>query len=82
MTHPLPAIPAEIRDALEKVLAYAMPDEADHFANTPPEERDGHIYQSFVVVSRWLNTGKSLPADLWILSQMWPTVSIWNIRVF
>ena len=64
MTHPLPAIPAEIRDALEEVLAYAMPDEAEDYGNTPPEERDGHIYQSLIVVSRWLNTGKSLPADL------------------
>ena len=63
MTHPLP-IPSEIRDALDKVLAYVMPDEAEHYANTPPEERDGHIYQSLIVVSRWLNTGKSIPTDL------------------
>ena len=64
MTNPL-AIPTEIRTALERVLAYGMPDEAEDYGNTPPEERDGHIYQSFIVVSRWLNTGQIvLQADL------------------
>jgi hypothetical protein len=57
MTNP-PAIPNEIRQALEQVLAYAMPDEAEDYGNRPPEERDGHIYQSLIVLSRWLNTGK------------------------
>ena len=64
MTNQIP-IPQEIRDALEQVLAYAMPDEAEDYGNTPPEERDGHIYQSLIAVSRWLNTGKVVTqADL------------------
>jgi hypothetical protein len=58
MTQPFP-VPNEIRDVLEQVLAYAMPDEAEHFENTPPEERDGHIYQSLLTVRRWLDTGAS-----------------------
>lgn len=64
MTRPFP-VPTEIRTALKRVLAYAMPDEAEDYGNTPPEERDGHIYQSLIVLSRWLNTGKIvLQADL------------------
>jgi hypothetical protein len=63
MTNPFP-VPSEVRDALEQVLAYAMPDEADHFENTPPEERDGHIYQSLLAVRRWLDTGVSGKAEL------------------
>jgi len=51
MTHHFP-VPTEIRDALEQVLAYAMLDEADDFANSSPEERDGHIYQSLLAVRR------------------------------
>lgn len=58
MTNPFP-VPSEVRDALEQVLAYAMPDEADHFENAPPEERDGHIYQSLLAVRRWLDNGVS-----------------------
>jgi hypothetical protein len=64
MTRPFP-VPTEIRQALEQVLAYAMPDEAEDYGNTPPEERDGHVYQSLIVLSRWLNTGKIvMQADL------------------
>jgi hypothetical protein len=39
-------IPSPIRDAPERVLAYATPDEAVDYEITPPEERDGHVYQS------------------------------------
>jgi hypothetical protein len=45
------------------VLAYAMPDEADDFENTPPEERAGHIYRSFLTVRRWLDTGAGGKGD-------------------
>jgi hypothetical protein len=63
MTHSFP-VPTAIRDALEQVLAYAMADEAEHFENTPPEERDGHIYQSLLAVRQWLDTGASGKVDL------------------
>ena len=63
MTHPL-LVPSEIRDALEQVLVYAMPDEANHFENTPPEKQGGHIYQSLLTVRRWLDTRASGTAEL------------------
>ena len=63
MTNPF-VIPKETRDALEQVLAYAMPDEAKHFESTPLQEQGGHIYRSLLAVRRWLDTEANGNAEL------------------
>jgi hypothetical protein len=50
-------LPNDIRNALEKVLAYAMLQEEDDYAATHPVERDEHIYASLLTLRVWLNTG-------------------------
>jgi len=43
-------IPSHVRIALNKVLAYTMPDEAADFENTPATKSRGHIYKALVTV--------------------------------
>jgi hypothetical protein len=52
-------MPNRVRDALERVLAYAMPDEASHYENTPTEQRSNHIYEALVTVGEWLDSVSS-----------------------
>jgi hypothetical protein len=61
-------MPHPIRDALERVLAYAMPDEAENYEITPPEERDGHVYQSLRTVRQWLDAAADKNCELDIVA--------------
>jgi hypothetical protein len=50
-------IPQHVREALRRVLDYAMPDEARHYGETPVAERRCHIYESLMTVNQWLDGG-------------------------
>jgi hypothetical protein len=83
MTHPIP-VPTKIRNALEQVLAYAIPDEADDYESTPPEKRDGHVYEALVTVRTWLRTDVSAELDTVALCDLLEAhgylASIWQVE--
>jgi hypothetical protein len=52
-------LPPHVHEALRRVLAYATPDEARHYEETPVAERRGHIYECLMTVSLWLDSGEA-----------------------
>lgn len=77
-------IPEAVRIALEQVLGYAMPDEAEHYAGLPAEERSGHIYESLLAVRHWLDRGQSDGLDMSavcdLLAEEGYIAAIWSIE--
>ena len=46
-------IPTHIRDALDRLLDYAMPDEKDHYEEAR-HNGSGHIYEDMLALRNWL----------------------------
>lgn len=44
--------------ALERVVEYLYDEELKHYLDTPPEEREGHIFESFFVLSCFLDLAR------------------------
>lgn len=44
----------EVVDALTTVLEYLYHDERAHYFGSSPKERDGHIFESLLVILCWL----------------------------
>lgn len=46
-------IPGDVRDALTRVLEYAMPDEKEHYEEAS-KNGSGHIYEDMLTLQKWL----------------------------
>ena len=47
-------IPKPLYEALMNILAYVGEDEAKEYFDTPPAERHNHIFESILIVQRWM----------------------------
>lgn len=54
MSRTPPAPPPAVVDALTTVLEYLYLDEQAHYFGSAPEDRDGHIFESLLVILCWL----------------------------
>lgn len=50
-------IPKSISDALQEIIDYLWEDERQHFIESPPKTRDGHIFNHLSTVKSWLEGG-------------------------
>ena len=47
-------MPKHVREALERVIAHVLPDEAERYKRTPTEDRSGHICEALDALRHWL----------------------------
>ena len=51
----------ETKAALSRILSYMEVEEERDYFLTSPEERSGHIYESILIIRRWMNSPSAEP---------------------
>jgi hypothetical protein len=75
-------IPKRIRSALDDVLDYVTPAEADDYRAAPKELRKWHIYRKLQIIFQWLWTVRGEPDTLAIQNALEAhgyLVSFWHV---
>lgn len=50
-----PALPGDVRVAMQNLVHYAWCDERDDYYSKPTEQRPGHIFEALLILRGWLD---------------------------